>query len=196
MKIQIRPLLIIFIFSTVLTGIIYPLFITGIARVLFPDKANGSLVIQNDKIVGSALIGQNFTAEKYFWGRPSATLNHPYNAFDPSRLTGSAGANLGPLSQRLIQNVNEQAERLKTYAPENEGLIPIDLVSSSASGLDPDISVDSAFYQLTRVAKSRGLDEEIVKRLIEQNITPRQFGILGEPRVNVLRLNLALDGIQ
>lgn len=196
MRSQIRPMITLFGLLTFLTGVLYPLLMTAIAQAIFPHQANGSPLYLDNNLAGSALIGQAFTSEQYFWGRPSSTSGSPYNAFDPEKLTGSAGSNLGPLSQTLYRSVEERADHLRSTTPCCEGPIPVDLVTSSASGLDPDISIESAFYQLTRVAQARGLEEMELMKLIEMTITPRQFGFLGEPRVNVMQLNLALDGLQ
>jgi K+-transporting ATPase KdpC subunit len=195
-KTQFRPLLIIFVLLTITTGVLYPLLVTGIAQLVFPFQANGSLIVNNGQVLGSELIGQNFTGTSYFWSRPSATSTNPYNAFDQASLTGSSGSNLGPLSQTLVDNVQARVDLLRSFDPTNSSLIPVDLVTTSASGLDPNISVSAAYYQVPRVAHARGLSEEKVIALIDQLIEGRQFGLLGEPRVNVLMLNLALDGIK
>jgi K+-transporting ATPase ATPase C chain len=181
---------------TLLTGIVYPLAVTGIAELLYPNQANGSLIEKNGVPVGSRLIGQDFTDPKYFWGRPSATSGIPYNALDMAALTGSSGSNLGPLSQTLVDSVSQRVEALHAADHENALPVPVDLVTASASGLDPHISVDSAYYQANRVARAREMSVVEVEALIEQYTDERQFGVLGEPRVNVLLLNLALDGIQ
>lgn len=178
------------------TGVLYPLLVTGLAQLIFPFQANGSVIEQKDTAVGSELIGQNFTGMEYFWGRPSATSSTPYNAFDQNTLTGSSGSNLGPLSQTLVNNVQERVTKLQEANPESNSLIPIDLVTASGSGLDPDISVSAAYFQIPRVAKARGLTEVAVTKLVDQYTKNRQFGLLGEPRVNVLMLNIALDGIK
>lgn len=196
MKIQLRPLFSVFALLVLITGVFYPLTVTGFAQLLFPYQANGSLISVNGQVVGSELIGQDFSGPQYFWGRPSATSVHPYNAYDQASLTGSAGSNLGPLSKELVEKVEERIKLLKTFDPNNENLIPIDLVTSSASGLDPNISVSAAYYQVPRIARERGLDESTLLSLVDQYTETRQFGILGEPRVNVLLLNLALDGIK
>jgi len=196
MKTQMRPLFTLFVLLALVTGLIYPLLVTGLAQVIFPFQANGSLIKSNDQVVGSELIGQNFTGMGYFWGRPSATSTNPYNSYDQASLTGSSGSNLGPLSQTLVDNVQARVDILKSSDPTNTSLIPVDLVTSSGSGLDPNISLSAAYYQVARVAQARGLDEEVVTKLVDQNTENRQFGILGEPRVNVLMLNLALDGIK
>ena len=183
----IRPAVSLLLVMTALTGIVYPLVITGIARVVFPDQAAGSLVIRNGKPVGSALIGQNFSDPKYVWGRPSATSPMPYNA------TASSGSNLGPLNPALINNVKANAKALRDADPGNMRLIPVDLVTASASGLDPDVSVAGARYQAARVARARHLTTEQVEALVAAHARGRLFGFIGEPRVNVLELNLALD---
>jgi K+-transporting ATPase ATPase C chain len=194
MKNQIRPMLMLFVILTIITGVVYPLVVTGLSQLIFPSQANGSLIKQQGTIVGSKLIGQNFTSDKYFWGRPSATSTNPYNAFDAASLTGSSGSNLGPLSQTLIDTVKARVDILQKADPNNKSLIPVDLVTASASGLDPEISVSAAYYQIPRVARARGMSEASIKTLVDQYTESRQLGILGEPRVNVLLLNLALDG--
>ena len=196
MKNLLRPIFTLFVFLTIVTGVIYPLLVTGIAQVLFPYQANGSLIKHEDKLIGSKLIGQDFTGPQYFWGRPSATSGTPYNAFDQATLTGSSGSNLGPLSQTLFDLVSGRVEFFQSADPDNQSLIPVDLVTASASGLDPHISVDAAYYQVHRVALARQLSEEKVTALVDQFTEKRQFGLFGEPRVNVLMLNLALDGIK
>jgi K+-transporting ATPase ATPase C chain len=175
---------------TVITGVIYPLFVTGVAQLVFPRQANGSLLIDNGKTVGSSLIGQSFSSPKYFWARPSATSPMPYNA------ANSSGSNLGPLNPALIENVKARIEQLKKADAASKPMVPVDLVTASASGLDPDISPASAQYQVSRVAKTRNIDESQVRKLIAEYTRNRQFGILGEPRVNVLELNLALDNLK
>ncbi len=186
---QLKIALILFGLLTVLTGLIYPAVITGIAQVFFPNQANGSLITQNGKVVGSALIGQEFTDPKYFWGRLSAT-DQPYDA------AASSGSNLGPTNPALQKEVSDRIAVLKAADPGNNQPIPVDLVTSSGSGLDPDISVAAAQYQASRVARLRGLPLSQVLALIGQNTSGRTFGFLGEPRVNVLKLNLALDGLK
>jgi K+-transporting ATPase ATPase C chain len=185
----IRPAVSILIVMTLLTGVIYPLVVTGIAQVIFPTQANGSLIHEGDQLAGSTLIGQPFDEAKYFWSRPSATGPYPYNA------SASSGSNLGVNEPNLISAVQDRIETLKKADPTNDQPIPVDLVTASASGLDPDISPAAAEYQAVRVAKARGLSERQVRTLIDQSTVPRQLGLLGEPRVNVLRLNRALDGL-
>lgn len=187
---QFRIAVIVFGILTVLTGLIYPAVITGIAQVVFPNQANGSLLMQHGQIVGSALIGQPFTDPKYFWGRLSATGDHPYNA------ASSAGSNLGPTNPALQKEVSDRIAALKAADRGNTQPIPVDLVTSSGSGLDPDISIAAAQYQAVRVARLRGLPLSRVQALINQSTTGRTFGFLGEPRVNVLKLNLLLDAEQ
>jgi potassium-transporting ATPase KdpC subunit len=193
---QVRPAMVLFILLVLVTGIIYPLVVTSLAQLLFPMQANGSLMTQNGKIIGSELIGQDFADPKYFWGRPSATSPQPYTAFNAAMLTGSSGSNLGPLSQNLVDTVQSRAQVLRAADPTNTLPIPVDLVTASGSGLDPNISVESANYQVARVAKARGMSEADVHALVAMYTTGRMVGILGEPRVNVLLLNLALDGIK
>lgn len=187
---QIRPTILLFALLTLLTGLLYPLTVTGAAQLFFPRQANGSLIERNGRVVGSALIGQPFDAPGYFWGRPSATHPFPYNA------AASGGSNLGPTSARLLDQVQARIETLRAADPQNQTAIPVDLVTASASGLDPHISLAAAYYQTPRVAHSRGLDLAVVERLIREASEGRQWGLLGEPRVNVLRLNLALDALQ
>lgn len=187
---QLRPALFMLLIFTIITGVIYPLMVTGIAQVAFPYQANGSLITIDGKMYGSELIGQQFDALKYFWGRPSATSPKPYNA------ASSSGSNLGPTNPVLISAVSVRVQALHGADPDNTLPIPVDLVTSSASGLDPHISVASALYQVHRVASARGLNEAEVASLVEKYTEDRQFGFLGEPRVNVLLLNLALDRLQ
>jgi K+-transporting ATPase ATPase A chain len=184
---QVKPAVVIFFLLTLITGIFYPLFITGVAQLVFPAQANGNLIVHDGKVVGSALIGQPFTSPGYFWGRPSATSPTPYNA----RL--SSGSNLGPSNPALSAAVKARVDSLHAADPANRLPVPVDLVTASASGLDPDISVASASYQVSRIARERNLSEEDVRALVTSHIQPRQFWIFGEPRVNVLMLNLALD---
>lgn len=189
MKDQLRPALTMLLLLAVLTGLIYPLAVTGLAQVFFPDQANGSLMVREDKVIGSKLIGQYFDKPEYFWGRPSATAPFPYNA------AVSGGSNLGPTNPVLIETVKVRVAVLRTADPSNDSLIPVDLVTASGSGLDPHISPAAALYQVKRVACARGLDETIVQGLVVQHTEERQFGLLGERRVNVLQLNLALDSL-
>jgi K+-transporting ATPase ATPase C chain len=192
---QFRPAIAVFVLLTLITGIVYPLVVTGIAQAIFPHQANGSLILQDEKAVGSALIGQSFDAPMYFWGRLSATSTVPYNAFNARTLTASSGSNDGPTNPILIAAVQARINALRAADPGNTAPIPVDLVTASGSGLDPDISVAAALYQLPRVARLRGLRESVVRDLINQSTSGRQFGFLGEPRVNVLKLNIALDNM-
>jgi K+-transporting ATPase ATPase C chain len=184
---QFRPALVMLILMTAITGAIYPAVVTGIAQVIFPGQANGSLIEQNGKAVGSALIGQPFSDPKHFWPRPSATSPYPNNA------SSSSGSNQGPLNPALTEAVEGRIKALREADPDNQAPVPVDLVTASASGLDPHISPAAAEYQAARVAKARGIDVAKVKALVAENTEGRQLGFLGEPRVNVLRLNLALD---
>lgn len=196
MKTQIRPALTMLLIFTVITGVIYPLVVTGIAQIVFPHQANGSLIVVDGKTYGSELIGQQFDDPKYFWGRLSATGTFSYNAFNAENLTASSGSNYGPMNQALLDMVQARVDALHAADPDNTLPIPVDLVTASASGLDPHISVAAALYQVRRVAAARGLDEAQVAALVEEYTTGRQFGFLGEPVVNVLELNLALDGLK
>jgi K+-transporting ATPase KdpC subunit len=177
----------VFLLLTVVTGIVYPLLVTGVAQLAFPEKANGSLIRREGGYAGSELIGQPFDDPKYFWGRLSATPDFPYNS------ASSSGSNLGPSNPALVEAVKARVEALQKADPGNQSSIPIDLVTSSGSGLDPQISPAAALYQIPRVARAREMSEDRVRRLVDQFIEPRQWGFLGEPRVNVLKLNLALD---
>jgi K+-transporting ATPase ATPase C chain len=187
---QLRIALVALGLFTVITGIIYPLVVTGVAQAFFHHQANGSLIEEDGNTVGSELIGQPFSDPSYFWGRLSATSLFPYNA------ASSSGSNYGPTNPALRQAVEARIDALKAVDPENNEPIPVDLVTFSASGLDPDISIAAADYQVPRVARYRGLSEEQVYALVSQYTEGRQFGILGEPRVNVLQLNLALDELK
>jgi potassium-transporting ATPase KdpC subunit len=193
---QLRPAFFMLLILTVITGVIYPLAVTGIAQLVFPHQANGSLIVINGKSYGSQLIGQQFTNPKYFWGRLSATGDFPYNAFNAETLTGSSGSNYGPLNPALTEMVRGRIDALKAADPGNTLPIPVDLVTASGSGLDPHISVAAAQYQVHRVAQARGLSDDAVQSLVDQYTQGRQFGFLGEPHVKVLELNLALDGIR
>jgi K+-transporting ATPase ATPase C chain len=196
---HIRPAIVMIIAMTVITGLIYPLAMTGIAQVAFPYQANGSLITKDGKVIGSELIGQNFASDKYFHGRPSATTEP--DPKDPTKTVpvpyaadNSSASNLGPTSKALVDRVKADAT---TLAKENPGTpIPSDLVTTSASGLDPDITPAGALFQVPRVAKARGLPEDQVRQLVEAHITGRLLGIIGEPHVNVLTLNLALDAMK
>jgi potassium-transporting ATPase KdpC subunit len=193
---EIRPTIIVLVALTVITGFIYPLAITGIAQIAFPYQAQGSLIERHGHVIGSALIGQTFTADKYFHGRPSATTapdpNDPNKTIPaPYNAANSGGSNLGPSNKALIDRVKADLEKLKQENPSMP--VPADLVTTSASGLDPDISPDAAFFQIPRVAKARNLAENRVHQLVVDHIEERFLGFLGEPRVNVLKLNLALD---
>jgi K+-transporting ATPase ATPase C chain len=196
MSSQLRPAIVSLLILTVITGIIYPLAVTGIAQLVFPSQANGSLIFKDGQAVGSELIGQSFTTPEYFWGRLSATGTFPYNAFNGENLTASSGSNYGPLNPALINAVQARIDALKEADPGNPAPIPVDLVTASGSGLDPHISVAAALYQLPRVARERGLAEAQVRQLVDQHTEGRQFGFLGEARVNVLELNLALDALR
>jgi len=187
MNATLRPALVCFAVLTALTGLAYPLVVTGVAQLAFPDQAAGSLILRDGKPVGSSLIGQNFSDPKYVWGRPSATGPQPYNA------SNSSGSNQGPLNPALSDAVKGRIEALRAADPGNTAPVPVDLVTASASGLDPHISVAGAVFQAARVAKVRNLPLVQVQQLIEQHTEGRLFGFLGEPRVNVLQLNLALD---
>jgi K+-transporting ATPase ATPase C chain len=180
---------VLFLFFTVVTGFVYPLAITGIAQSAFGHAASGSIVSRNGKPIGSSLIGQNFSDAKYFWGRPSATSPQPYAGL------ASSGSNLGPLNPALIDGIKAHIQALRAADPGNVAPIPVDLVTASASGLDPEESIAAALYQAPRIARARGLDEKDVRSLIDTQARGRAFGVLGEPRVNVLALNLALDGL-
>jgi K+-transporting ATPase ATPase C chain len=195
---EIRPALVMILVLTAITGLLYPLAMTGLAQLVFPHQANGSLVEKDGRVIGSALIGQNFTGPGYFHGRPSATSDTdpadstktvpaPYNA------ANSAGSNAGPTSKALVERVTEEVGKLKA---ENPGApVPIDLVTTSASGLDPDISPAAALFQVPRIARERKLPEDRLRQLVQAHTQPRLVGLIGEPRVNVLQLNMALDAL-
>ena len=185
---EILPSLRMLVVLSVLTGIAYPLVMTGVAQVAFPHAANGSLIVVNGKTLGSELVGQPFDDPKYFWSRPSATSPQPYNG------ASSSGSNQGPTNPALADAVKDRIKALRDADPDNKAPVPVDLVTASGSGLDPSISVAAARYQLQRVARARGLAVEKVQRLVDEHTEGRTFGILGEPRVNVLALNLGLDG--
>ena len=184
---EIRPAVISFLLLTLLTGIAYPLLVTGVSQVTMPDRANGSLIMKDGKPVSSSLIGQSFSDPRYFWSRPSATSPMPNNP------TASGGSNLGPTNPALMDAVKARIQALRDADPGNQQPVPVDLVTASASGLDPHISPAAANYQISRVARIRNLRPEVVGKLVAEHTEGRQFGVLGEPRVNVLELNLALD---
>ena len=187
---QLRVAFVLLVLFTILTGMLYPALVTGLAQLFFPWHANGSMLQHNDKVVGSVLIGQSFSDPKYFWGRASATDPFPYNA------ASSGGSNLAPSNPDLHSKVKERVALLRQADPNNTNLVPLDLVTSSASGLDPEISPLAARYQASRIAKARGISETAVLQLIEAHFQSRTFGLLGEPRVNVMQLNLALDDLK
>ena len=182
-----RPAIVLLLVLTVVTGIVYPLVVTGISQIAFPHQAAGSLIVKDGKAVGSELIGQNFADPKYFWSRPSASTPQPYNGL------ASTGSNLGPLNPALTDGIKKNIDALRAADPGNKAPVPVDLVTASASGLDPEISVAAANYQAARVARVRGLPAAAVHQLISTHAQARWLGILGEPRINVLQLNLALD---
>jgi len=185
---HLKPAVFLFVILTVLTGVIYPAMVTGLAQLVFPYQANGSLMTDNDgKLLGSSLIGQSFSSPGHFWGRPSATGPFPYNA------GASSGSNLGPTNPALVDVVKARIEALKAADPDNKAPIPVDLITASGSGLDPHISPAAAAYQSHRVARVRNMAIEQVRSLVDANTESRQWWVLGEPRVNVLKLNLALD---
>jgi K+-transporting ATPase ATPase C chain len=190
MNTLIRPAVSLFLLMTLLTGILYPLAVTGLSQLLFPQQAAGSLVVVDGHPVGSSVIGQSFSAPKYFWSRPSAPSPQPYNA------TASSGSNQGPLNPALTDAIKARIDALQAADPGNPLPIPVDLVTASASGLDPEISIAAARYQAARVARVRGVPPEAVRALIAAHSEGRLLGLIGEPRVNVLELNLALDGLK
>lgn len=187
MLVQLKPAALLVAALTLLTGIAYPLFVTALARLLFPHRAEGGLVVRDGRVVGSERVGQPFHSPGYFWGRPSATAAHPYDA------GASAGSNLAPTNPALAEAVGRRVAALRATDPQNPAPVPVDLVTASASGLDPDISPAAARWQAPRVARERGVPRGDVERLIDAHVEPPTFGFLGEARVNVLRLNLALD---
>ncbi|MGF6725225.1 K+-transporting ATPase ATPase C chain [Paraburkholderia sp. GAS41] len=190
MKTLLRPVLVLFILMTVITGLIYPAVVTAVSQVVFSKQANGSLIERNGKSVGSSLMGQQFDAPYYFWGRLSATTPMPYNP------QNSGGSNLGPTNPALADEIKGRLDALKAAGNDMSQPVPVDLVTSSGSGLDPEISPAAAAYQAARVAKARGLSRDQVTNLIASNTSGRQFGLFGEARVNVLKLNLALDDLK
>ena len=184
---QLRPAIVSFLLLTVVTGVLYPAVVTGISKALFREKAEGSLIVRNDRVIGSELIGQAFASPKYFWSRPSATSPVPYNA------SAGSGSNLGPSNSALADAVKVRVAALQAADPGNNAPVPLDLVTASASGLDPHISPAAAEYQVNRVARARGISPDEVRKLVQSATESRTFNVLGEERVNVLRLNLALD---
>lgn len=189
MRTLIRPALVLLAAFSVLTGLAYPALVTGLAQLAFPAQAHGSLLTVEGRVVGSSLVGQPFDAPRYFWGRPSATARVPYDG------AASAGSNLGPGNPRLAEAVRARVAALRAADASPPGPVPVDLVTASASGLDPDVSPAAARWQVRRVARARGLDEAVVAALVERHVEGRWLGVWGEPRVNVLRLNLALDAL-
>ena len=190
---ELRPAVVSLTLLTLLTGVLYPLAVTVVAQVLFPFQANGSVLLENGKPVASELIGQQFSEPRYFWSRLSATGPVPYTAFNGETLTGSSGSNYGPLNPALVEAAKGRIDALHAAAPEQTSPVPVDLITASGSGLDPHISPAAAEYQAVRVASSRGVSVESIRELIRKHTEGRQLGVLGEPRVSVLRLNRALD---
>lgn len=186
---QLRPAVVMLVLMSLLTGIAYPLLVTVVAQIVFPWQANGSLIERDGRVVGSALIGQSFADPRHFWGRPSATDRFPFNA------AASSGSNRGPLSEALLAGVQGRIDALRAADPDNTAPVPVDLVTTSGSGLDPHISPAAAAFQVGRVAAARGLERSVVAALVAEHTRGRQLGFLGEPRVDVLALNLALDGL-
>lgn len=186
---QIKPALWTLLVLTILTGVVYPVLVTGIAQLFFPHAANGSLIYKDGKAVGSELIGQSFDDPKYFWGRLSATVTVPFNA------AASSGSNYGPLNPALFAAVQRRLDALREYDSTNTSAVPVDLATASGSGLDPHISPAAAFYQVRRISRLRGINELALRRIVEHHIEARQLGFLGEPRVNVLKLNIVLDSL-
>lgn len=189
MQSHLRAAIVIFVLLAILTGVVYPVAVTLLAQGIFPYQANGSIVMKDGALIGSELIGQSFEDPRYFWGRPSATEQTPYNA------ASSGGSNMGPTNPDYLDEVRRRVEAIRKAHPEQTGPVPVELVTASGSGLDPHISPAAAEYQATRVAKVRGLPADAIRRLIAEQTKGRTLGILGEPRVNVLRLNLALDDL-
>ena len=190
MTAHLRPALVSLLLLTLITGVAYPLVVTGVAQVVFPHQANGSLIVRDGRTIGSALIGQPFDDPKYFWGRPSATAPGPDNA------AASSGSNLGPTNPALTDAARQRIAALREADPGNDAPVPVELVAASGSGLDPEISPAAAGYQVRRVARARGMDVAKVQALVDAHTNGRQFGVLGEPRVNVLALNMALDAME
>jgi potassium-transporting ATPase KdpC subunit len=190
MSTLLRPVIVLFLIMTAITGVVYPLVVTGIAELIFPRQAAGSLIVKDGIAVGSHLIGQSFSDPRYFWSRPSATSPQPYNGL------ASSGSNLGPLNPALTDAVKSRIAALRAADPANAAPVPVDLVTASASGLDPEISVAAANYQAARVARVRGVSPQAVRALIATHSQGKVLGVIGEPRINVLELNLALDGLR